>query len=148
MPPLLVTQLFTRDRLLIAAVVLISSACANVTLDPYNRPYHEDTLMKPGPIGGCTCDEGFDQPPYLKFGTRPLYPISHLLGGGEGRASVAISISKEGKLMVISSESAESRWFAEHVVIAMRDWQVVPAMKATKPVATTCHLQFTYKLTR
>lgn len=137
-----------QGAIFLATVVLFgATACASVELDPFSRPYDDKNLMAPGPIKSCSIgsDTAFTAPE-LEFGTKPLYPIGGLMDGKMGSARVTFAVAENGKLTVLEYESADSKWFANHAAIAMRDWRVKPATKNGVPVAVRCRLSFQYVL--
>ena len=129
------------------ACVLCTVGCSTVTLNPYGYPYNDKNMMAPGPLPGCLAQGGIDTPPQLIFGTMPLYPFNQQWRGGKGgKAGIQLSVSELGKVVVLKSESAENRYFADHAAIAMRDWRVQPANRNGVPVAATCEFSFNYKI--
>lgn len=81
--------------------------------------------------------------PRLLFGTRPLYPVGENLVGRTGSAILRFEVSAEGVVKPIGAE-AENKWFADHAVIAMRDWKASPAERNGTPVPVVCRLLFDY----
>lgn len=93
---------------------------------------------------GCKAAGGMTEPPYLEFGSKPLYPIEALGSGKAGCANIQLTVGTDGKIHVTSWKSCDSKWFANHAAIATRDWQVRPATFKGTPVTAQCALSFKY----
>ena len=127
---------------------VITVACSTAPLDPFGRPYDEANLMKPQPMSNCRAASGMDEPPFLKFGSQPVYPVhSHILAR-DGLAKVVFRVGKDGTLSVEEYTTPDTVWFANHAAIAMRDWKVTPAMRAGVPVEAQCVIEFQYTIRR
>lgn len=85
---------------------------------------------------------GVDTQVKLIRGNQPEYPVGSDLDSKPGSAKVRFEVDATGKLTVLSAESPQSKYFANHAMIAIRDWKVTPAMKNGVAVPVKC--EFTY----
>jgi hypothetical protein len=126
--------------------LLLLHGCANepVARDPFGRPYVKENMVEPIPLSDCQPKQGFDEPPRLVSGTRPLFPVNELLSGHAGGARIDFEVTTEGKARIVSREG-DKPWFKTHAAIAMRDWSLTPAQKNGVAVATICSMLFDYR---
>jgi TonB family protein len=129
------------SAVLAAAGAAALQGCAQPPLDPFGRPYNGEYAMAPQPL---ECDPPFDTPPELIRGNRPLYPADEGRHHATSDVTVKFEIDAAGKIRLISVENAQSKYFASHATIAMRDWKIAPARKDGLPVAVQCELMFQY----
>lgn len=127
---------------LLAACCIV--ACGTSKVDPYGRPYEPGNLLAPIELRDCRPSD-VDRPARLVSGTRPVYPVEDLLRGRSGTAVIEFDVRADGTVHAVAS-SADARWFRDHAVVAMRDWQVEPAVRAGRPVAVQCRLLFDYRM--
>ena len=136
-------------------VSLIAAAIAGCSTDrpptdAFGREVAGDILIEPGPLRGCD-KSNFDSPPKIRLAGRPLYPIGRLLENKEDIVDVVFVVDRQGRANLIEATSQvdknrDSVWFRSHVELAMSKWQLDPATKGTQPAATTCRLQFVFRL--
>ena len=123
---------------------MFAAACGSTPprLDPYGRPHDEANSMKPIKLLACS-PTGLDRQPRLLRGTRPLFPIGEDMAGRTGSAYVVFHVDVGGKVL-LADRTAENRWFGSHAELALRDWQMEPAIKDGRPIRATCRLQFDF----
>jgi hypothetical protein len=95
----------------------------------------------------CQAPAGFDTPPRLLSGTKPLYPISEVLKGNSGVVEFDVRIETDGSARIVKREHADS-FFESHSAIALRDWKFEPASAGGVAVPVVCHLRFIYSTQR
>jgi TonB family protein len=143
------TDSATPTFFLLLSVLCIAtvSGCASpdFKLDPFGRPIDESNSITPGPLDGCSKAD-FDEPPKLVSGVRPIYPVGRRVAGQSGSAFVRFTVRADGRIEDIKTVGPEATWFSDHAIIALREWKIEPALKAKKPVETTCKFAFHYKL--
>jgi TonB family protein len=86
----------------------------------------------------------FDTPPKLIRGSAPAYPIRQLQLGNSGEATIEFTIGENGKAGDFRVVSATYKSFADHAIIAVRDWQWQPALKRGHPVPVRIRIPFKY----
>jgi TonB family protein len=89
-------------------------------------------------------DPEWDTPPKLIEGKSPVFPISLLLSRESGKVVVQYKIGTDGRTSDFVVESTPHRKFADHAIIAIKQWIYRPAMKSGAPVETTVRQSFTY----
>jgi TonB family protein len=86
----------------------------------------------------------FDTPPKLIRGSAPAYPIRQLQLANFGEATIEFTIGENGKARDFRVVSASYKSFADHAIIAVRDWQWEPARKHGRPVPVRVRIPFKY----
>lgn len=88
--------------------------------------------------------DDWDTPPTLISGKRPIYPISKVLSREPGAAAIAFTIGIDGKARDFDVLSADDRRFADHAIIAVREWVWRPATKDGKPIEVRVSQDFQF----
>lgn len=83
--------------------------------------------------------------PRLISGRTPLYPISDVLSGASGFAEVEFRIDIEGRTRGHRVVAATNSRFADHAVIAIRDWRFEPATYRQEPIETTVRINLVFQ---
>jgi outer membrane biosynthesis protein TonB len=125
--------------------VALLGGCAEVKLNPFGKPYSSQNTFTQHPLSGCGRN-GYDTPPILTYGSKPLYPIGSLISRKTGEALIVFSVSEAGVVTVAQTQTEESKWFVEHAKLAMTDWKVEPAQLQGKSVAVKCRIVFDYRI--
>jgi len=87
----------------------------------------------------------WDTKPVLLKGKSPVYPIGRLLSGKEGCSTISFSIGIDGKTRDFKIVNTDDEWFANHSIIAVRDWIYDPAKKDGAPVESRLSHKFCFK---
>jgi TonB family protein len=118
-------------RYLATASMVALSACANPTSPGSIRPGSPintaDSVAFPS--------AEYDAPPRLLSGNAPTYPISRLLKGVGGQATIAFTILEDGTTADFVVISTDYEYYASHAVLAVKEWRYKPAIKDGHPVA-------------
>ena len=104
-----------------------------------NAQFHD------APLKGCDTGD-FDSPPVIRSGRRPLYPVGLMLEGKTGRAAATFRVSETGSVVDLRTATLQSHYFASHLAAAIRTWEVSPATRNGRPVATSCTFIMDYAL--
>ncbi len=120
------------------------AACATQPLNPFGRPYDEDNVLEPGAIGACKGPH--DVEPYLEFGSKTLYPATHVMNGNDADVVVMFKVDEQGRVEPMTVAEGRNRTFITHVQVAMQDWRVRPATLRGQPVAVLCTMRQGYRL--
>jgi len=86
----------------------------------------------------------FDTPPKFLRGVAPAYPIRQLQLGNSGQATIEFTIGEDGKPRDFRVVSATYKSFADHAIIAVREWRWEPARKHGHPIPFRVRLPFNY----
>jgi len=126
-----------------AALAFALCACAQV------EPVSRNTVAHNRPMpalhsSDAGCSDKCDKPPRLISGRAPIYPISKLLKGAPGEATIRFTIAADGTTKDIEVLSATYEYFGTHAAIAVKDWRFEPAMKDGQPVEMKVHQTFTF----
>ncbi len=128
---------------LLALVAAGVCACSTETkLDPFGRPYASENALPEAELRTCAPRE-VERRARLLSGTRPLYPALEDLRGRSGSAVVVFDVLPDGSARSVAART-ENQWFADHAVIAMRDWRFDPALAEGRPVTVRCTLAFDF----
>lgn len=119
---------------LLAAAPLALAGRAGTPIDPE------------GMVGSSAA--AFDTPPRLLKGKRPVYPIRRALSGQGGSAEICFTVGVDGKASEFEVLRADHRAFADHAIIAVREWTFAPATKDGQPVATRVTQVFAFEARR
>src|SRR5947209_10532974 len=127
--------------------LLAASGCAtqDVSREPSGGSIDEQIAMLPGTLSDCDRAD-FDRPPKLISGGLPLYLVGRRLSGLEGSATLKFTVLSDGRIDDIQAESPESRSFRDHSVIALRTWNLEPALTDGGPVMTSCKMRSIYEV--
>jgi hypothetical protein len=129
----------------IGGVVLMSVvACASPDAQrslsgDANAQFHD------APLKGCDAGD-FDSPPIIRSGRRPIYPVGLMLDGKTGRAAAKFRVTETGRVVDLRTSTLQSHYFASHLAAAIRTWDISPAMRDGRPVATSCTFIMDYTL--
>jgi len=88
--------------------------------------------------------EDWDEPPKLLQGSPPVYPISKVLDGSTGQATVTFTINLDGTTSDFKVVAASVPVFGDHAVIAVRDWRFAPARKRGQPISVEVEQTFNF----
>jgi TonB family protein len=86
----------------------------------------------------------FDSLPKLIRGSAPAYPIRQLQLANSGQATIEFTIGENGRARDFKVISASYKSFADHAILALRDWQWDPARKHGRPVPFRATIPFNY----
>ena len=135
----------------LASVALLASCTSTrLPVDAFNRPIEGEVAIAPGPMKSCRKSD-FDTPPRIRLAARPMYPIGRLLEGKEDIVKVKFSVDENGRINAISVKSEKDKdrdsiWFRNHVELAISKWELDPALKNSRPVATECRVSFLFSI--
>ncbi|WP_066763809.1 energy transducer TonB [Sphingobium sp. CCH11-B1] len=117
------------------------------TTDPGDSLKPVDPYVPPPPIQDPVLTEAQIDPRALP-GFQPDYPGTMIRQGMEGKVTVRVSISAQGRVTAIEKISAtdESFWLATQRH-ALRQWRFRPATRDGVPVASTKQLTVRFTLT-
>lgn len=87
-----------------------------------------------------------DSPPKRLSGKAPVFPVSHLMKGVEGKVLVAFTVGVDGKASEFEILEATDQKFADHAVIALQGWRFRPARKKGVDVAARMRYSFSFSL--
>lgn len=123
--------------LLIAA---LASGCATA-------PRSASNLKSPvDPTSFLFSNEGqWDSPPKLVSGYNAIYPASLLMSGIQGDAVLKFTIGTDGATKDFAIEYATDARFANHAILALKDWKFQPAVKNGMPVEARATRTFTFR---
>ncbi len=105
---------------------------------------HADTLI---PAFSVPVDPaaGIDAPPTIISGRWPVFPIERAFSGEGGSASIAYTIGSDGRTRDFEVLSASKPVFADHLILAVRDWTFRPAQKDGHPVDLRTRQDFVFE---
>lgn len=103
---------------------------ANVALDPA-------TMRGSAKLGGET-------PPIFISGKSPVYPVSQLVSHKGGSATIVYTVGTDGRPRDFSVQSATDERYANHAIIALKDWVFEPATKDGIRIETQVRQVFSY----
>ena len=134
----------------VLSAMLASCASTRPPVDAFDRTIDGKVAMAPGPITSCRKSD-FDTPPVIRLAGRPMYPVGRLLEAKEDVVEVAFSVDENARVHSIKSKSKkdtdrDSVWFRNHIELALSKWELAPALKEGRPVATRCRMLFTFKV--
>lgn len=126
-----------------SAIVLVAALASGCSITPrptsnLNSPVDPSSFVFPD-------DSQWDSPPVLVSGNNAVYPISLVLAGIQGNAVLEFTIDTDGEAKDISIESATDRGFADHAILALKDWKFKPATKNGVPVEARVTRTFTFR---
>jgi protein TonB len=121
--------------LLLAASTAFAVSCA--TSDPTPLSSRAASKMSPGAIviGPSSQNE---TPARLISGSSPVYPLSILLKHkADGYALIQFTVGVDGRTHDVVALESSHKAFADHAIIAIRNWQFEPAKKDGVPVSVS-----------
>jgi len=122
-----------------AAGAVLLAGCAGVELDPFGRPYVGEPTY---PAGTRICnDPNVEVQPWFIRGNHPAMPIENAFVARNAEATVKYRVEASGAIRVMSVDSVD-KVFANHAVIALKDWKVKPATRGGVAVAAECTFGF------
>lgn len=125
----------------IALVIFSASACAQTADGIVARSNTE--LPARSHMDPASAE--WDTAPERIRGKAPIYPISLMLSGGEGESVVVFTIGVDGRTSDFEVQSTTDERYANHAIIALREWRFKPALKDGVPVEVRVRQSFTYK---
>ena len=87
-----------------------------------------------------------DQPPHLKYGNAPRYPVALRNKGIVGSAVIAFTVGIDGKPKDFALLSSTHGLFSTHAIAAVYRWRFEPARKNRRPVE--CRVQIPFRWLR
>ena len=111
-----------------SAIVLVAALASGCSITPrptsnLNSPVDPSSFVFPD-------DSQWDSPPVLVSGNN---------------AVLEFTIDTDGEAKDISIESATDRGFADHAILALKDWKFKPATKNGVPVEARVTRTFTFR---
>ncbi len=97
------------------------------------------------PLDGCNLND-FDTPPIIKSGHRPLYPVGRLVTGETGSVKAEFAVTSAGDITDVQTTVVGSKYFGNHLRVALRSWILAPATRQGQPVGTTCKMEMHYDI--
>jgi TonB family protein len=88
----------------------------------------------------------WDVPPVFLSGDAPSYPVTRLLNGEAGSATISYVIDEDGRTKDFYIVSATFKYFGSHAAYAVKRWRFAPARKDGKPVAVKIVQTFNYEV--
>lgn len=85
-----------------------------------------------------------DTAPTMISGRWPVFPIERAFSGESGSASIAYTIGSDGHTRDFEVLSATQPVFADHLIIAVRNWTFRPAQKDGHPVDLRARQDFRF----
>ncbi len=79
-------------------------------------------------------------------GNSPIYPISLLLTGIKGQATISFIIGIDGISKNFEVIKTNNKKFADHAIIAIREWRYNPAMRGTVPIEMSIEQTFDFSV--
>lgn len=128
-------------KLLLLTLPLVLAGCTTSGNPASGR---SNTSMAPNAIVGPENDQ-WDTPPRLVRGKRPIYPISQNLSRQAGTSLISYVIGTDGRPRDFVVESTTNEKFANHAIIALRDWLYEPARKDGEPVEASVRQSFEFQ---
>lgn len=123
----------------LSAAAVLLAGCAGAELDPFGRPYSGDYNL---PAGRSVCnDPDVDVQPYLLRGNSPAMPIENAYVARNAQATVRFRVEPSGAISILKVESVDKA-YANHALIAVKDWKMKPALRGGLPVAAECCASF------
>ena len=117
-------------------------ACATATADGVRmRP---DRAIDPAAMQ-VREDPDWDTPPELVEGKAPVFPVSRLLSRASGKVVIAYTIGRDGRTRDFEVVSAPDPMFADHAIIAVREWVFRPATQGGEAVDARVRQSFEYQ---
>jgi len=136
------------------SVVLLAATCGCAVdsrpTDAFNRVVDPSIAIQPGQLRSCDSTQ-FDHPPSIRVAAIPPYPEGRRRENQEDFVTAVFDVSTEGRVenLILSSRSSDnpdSVWFRRHAELAMRKWQMTPALKDAVPVVARCTFYFSFRL--
>lgn len=118
------------------------AGCAGINAPPAAGSRHNTAIDPTDIVGAESAD--WDTPPKLISGKRPIYPISQVLNGNSGSAILAFTIDVDGRARGFEVLEASDKRFADHAIIAVREWTWQPATKDGAPIAARVSQSFEF----
>ncbi len=107
--------------------------------------YAANTPISPGQVVGSESD-AYDTPPRLISGRAPIYPVTHVLKAGGGQSTIEFTIAADGTTRDFLVVHSDHEYFANHSIIAVRQWRFEPAMKDGRPIDARVRKTFNYAI--
>lgn len=129
-------------RLKVFVTVLLTillSACATTEKNASMRPNTE----LPAEYIKVESNQ-WDIPPKRIKGKVPVYPITLMLSGVEGESVIEFTVGVDGITKDFKVHSTTDERYANHAIIALKDWIFEPAIKNGVPVEVTIRQAFSY----
>lgn len=101
--------------------------------------------IEPNAVTGPASSK-YDTPPRLLSGKTPIYPISQLLNRKEGHTIIEFTIGEDGKTKDFAVFEADYEYYANHAIIAAREWRFAPATKDGHPIEVRVRQRFNYAM--
>ena len=79
-------------------------------------------------------------------GNSPIYPISLLLIGIKGQATISFIIGIDGIPKNFEVIKTNNKKFADHAIIAIREWRYNPALRGTVPIEMSIEQTFDFSV--
>ncbi len=132
-------------KLLILLALTGSPGLPDTSQDPSVVSVRHNTELGESPTWQVTSAK-FDTPPRRLSGKAPVFPVTHLMKGVEGKVIVAYTVGVDGRASDFEILEATDKKFADHVVIALREWRFEPAQKDGVDVAARVKTPFSFGL--
>ncbi|BDI05517.1 energy transducer TonB [Sphaerotilus microaerophilus] len=101
--------------------------------------------MRPATVRGCHLPEGA-APPFLEFGSIPLYPISSSRKGEESTIALNYTVNTHGEVSLNTGLDDPQDYFFSHAAVAIQDWKMRPAKLNGTPITVQCRTMFYYRM--
>jgi TonB family protein len=87
----------------------------------------------------------YDVPPKFISGPAPVYPSSRLRQRESGYADIVFTVDESGHTRDFHAVKTSYLYFANHAILAVKDWRFQPATKNGHPVSCRLRIPFTYR---
>jgi protein TonB len=125
---------------LVSTLLFALSGCATPNSPGEQRA---GAPMKTAQAEAPSVGDGYS-PPVLLSGNAPIYPLSRLLKGTGGEAVIEFTILEDGTTADFAVVSTDYEYYANHAIIAVKEWRFKPAMKNGKPVVRRVRQVFSF----
>ncbi len=123
--------------------ILLLTACLAGCATPPLGESRANTAVDPAYMVGPAHPD-WDTPPKLIHGKAPVYPVSRLVAGQDGRTIIAYTIGSDGKPGDFEVVETDDKVFADHAIIAVRTWRYQPATKGGAAISARVEHPFVY----
>lgn len=129
----------------ICLAVLLATLLACAQVEP-NTPGAVSANAPMRPFEGPQAPGHYDTPPRLLSGSAPVYPITRVLSGEDGEATIAFTIAEDGTTGDFEVITSSYRYFGIHAIVAVKEWRFQPALKDGKPLPLRVEQTFHFTL--
>lgn len=132
---------------LMVLVAVLAAGCATSMQDKPTQGHtgRAGAALDPAKMGSTqNPDPEWDTPPKLLKGNAPVYPISLVLNHTAGKCVIAYTVGVDGHTRDFEIVSASDERFAEHAIVAVKQWTYQPPSKGGAPVEVRLKQSFSY----